>query len=144
MRIALERREALQPRLDVPEVDLPPKEADLVVERRLTDVDVPGLESPITAVAPPAPPLLQRVLELERGLLSHTRTVALRVCSRAASAGARRGQDEVQDIEQRVAVVDRPVGLVEEPVTVQQVAQLRAGEAMGAPSEGEYCRPDST
>lgn len=45
----LKRREPLQPRLDIPEIDLGPNEGDLVFDRGIGDIDVSGLRPPVGA-----------------------------------------------------------------------------------------------
>ena len=81
------------------------------------------------------PPFFRASLSSKRDCSAQTRTVALRaVRSRADRAGAPViGRTTSRTSQQGTAVVDGAVGLVEEPDTVQQVAQLRAGEAIGAP-----------
>lgn len=78
------------------------------------------------------PSALEGVLELERGLLRPDPCRRLACCLQQGSKRWRAGrrQDDVQNLQQGMAVVDGPVGLVEEPSAVQQVAQLRAGEPL--------------
>ena len=55
--------------LDLAHVDLGSQEGDLVVQTALVDIYEPGLGSAVAAVVPAIAAPLQRVLELERGLL---------------------------------------------------------------------------
>ena len=117
----------LQARLDVAQVDLRLQEREFVVDGGLADVDVPGLGAPIRAVAPAVAAPFQRILQLERRLLrpDPDRLPACRIKQEGERRRSGRRQIEVQDLEQRVAVVDSPVRLVEEAGPVQQVAELR-------------------
>jgi hypothetical protein len=65
---ARERRQSLQTRLDVAQINLCFQKSDFVAERGLVHVDVPGSWSAIGPIRPPIAAALQRILELERRL----------------------------------------------------------------------------
>lgn len=93
--------------------------------------------SAVAAVVPAIAAPLQRVLELERGLLrpDPQRRPAGGLEQKREHRRTGRRQYEVQDLQQCVAVIEGAVGLVEEAGPVQQIAELRACEAVLTPAD---------
>lgn len=86
----------------------------------------------IASVAPTIAGSLERVFELERRLLGpHSHLLFASLLEQDAKRRrAGRRQFQRKDLEERVAIVNRPVSLVKETGTVQQVAEARAPEAV--------------
>ena len=101
----------------------------------LGDVNVPGPWPAIASVAPSVAESLERILEIERRLFrpdSH-RLLAGLFEQDGKRRRADRRQFERQDLDQGVAVVNRPVGLVEVSGAVEEVAEARPFEAVLPP-----------
>lgn len=101
----------------------------------LANSDVPGLGAAIRTVAPPITSPFQRILQVERRLLrpDPDRLPACRIKQDGERRRSGRRQREVQNLQQRVTVVDGAVCLVEVAGPVQQVAEFRPIEAVLPP-----------
>jgi hypothetical protein len=122
----------LQSGLDVAQIDLRLEKRDLFFESGLVDVDIPGLRSTVAAVTPTITAAFQGILEFERRPLrpDAQRFPSRRLKQDGESRRPRARQFKGEDLKERVAVVDRPMRLVEEAGAIQQVAELRTREAV--------------
>src|SRR5215472_10379865 len=116
----VECHQGLQARLHIPEVDLALEKRDFIIQLAFVEVDVPGPRSAVASVAPTIATPLKRVLEVKRRLFRPYphRLLASPLEQDGKRRRAGRRQFERENLEQGVAIVDRPMSLVEEAGTV--------------------------
>ena len=142
---AVECGQPLEWRVSIrPAVDFGPQKVKFLIQAFFSDLDPPGFGAAVTAVGPAISACLEMILEIEGRVLR--KDADARALARLVELGKRRTLGAVvsagDHLEQREAVIDGAVSIVEIAALPDQVAELRSFIAAALPVDlGNRARP---